>query len=104
MPLYLVILLAIMASTIIILCLYGLIVFRRFLIVTKKIDYLVEDITYKSETLSPVVDSLLKLSNYVDVMEEIIKRNSESIKKVSNDNKVAITKYRQQLEKILNEK
>lgn len=104
MPQYLVILLAVMACVIIVLCLYGLILFRRFYIVMKKIDYLVEDITYKSETLSPMIDSLLKLSTYVEVMEEIIKKNSDAIKKVTNDNKVAITKYRHQLEKILNEK
>lgn len=104
LPLYLIIILCIAGVVVILLGLYALIVLRRFFIVMKKIDYLVEDVTYKSETLSPMIDSLLKLSSYVDVMEDIIKKNTESIKKVTNDNKIALSKYRKQLEKILNEK
>ncbi len=104
MPLYLIIVLTIMAILISLLCVYGAIVLRRFLIVMKKVDYLVEDITYKSETLSPILDSLLKVSSYVDVMDDIIKNNAEQIKKVTNDNKVALNKYKSQLEKVLNGK
>ncbi len=102
MPLYLIIILTIMALLISLLCVYGAIVLRRFLIVMKKVDYLVEDVTYKSETISPILDSLLKVSSYVDVMDDIIKNNAEQIKKVTNDNKVALTKYKNQLEKVLN--
>ena len=104
MPLYLIIVLTIMAILISLLCVYGAVVLRRFLIVMKKVDYLVEDITYKSETLSPILDSLLKVSSYVDVMDDIIKNNAEQIKKVTNDNKVALNKYKSQLEKVLNGK
>lgn len=104
MPEYLVILLSIMSVFIILVCIYGLWILRRMSIVGKKVDYLVEDITYKSEILSPMIDSLLKLASYVDVMEVIIKRNSNDIKKVVNSNKNNITKFKDQLEKVLNEK
>lgn len=104
MPLYLIIILSIAGVIFILLGLYTIIFLRRFFIVIKKIDYLVEDITYKTETLSPIIDSLLKLSSYVDVMEDIVKKNTESIKKITNDNKIALNRYRKQLEKVLNEK
>ncbi len=104
MPLYLIIVLTIMAILISLLCVYGAIVLRRFLIVMKKVDYLVEDVTYKSETLSPILDSLLKVSSYVEVMDDIIKNNAEQIKKVTSDNKTALKKYKNQLEKVLNGK
>ncbi|MGL4951516.1 MAG: hypothetical protein ACRC4L_00875 [Mycoplasma sp.] len=104
MPQYLIILLSIMAGAFILLALYGIWVLRRFSIVGKKIDYLVEDITYKSEMLSPLVDSLLKFSSYIDVIEVIISKNTSTIKEVVNNNKSNITKFKNQLEKVLDEK
>ncbi len=68
---------------------YIIFAFRRFSIVCKKIDYLVEDITYKSEKLNNVVDVIIKLSGYVDVIEGIIKRNSDVIFKfIKNPNNI----------------
>ncbi|MGL4947783.1 MAG: hypothetical protein ACRC42_00115 [Mycoplasma sp.] len=84
--------------------LYLMWVLRRFLIIGKKVDYLVEDITYKSEMLSPLVDSLIKLSTYIDVMEVILTNNTSSIKDVVANNKTNIVKFKNQLEKVLNEK
>lgn len=104
MPEYLIIILAITACLIIVATLYGIILIRRSLIVMKKIDYLVEDLTYKSEILSPTIDSLLKLSSYVNVMEDVIKRNALTIKNITKNNAPAIKKYINQLEKALNEK
>ncbi|MGL4950282.1 MAG: hypothetical protein ACRC4M_00345 [Mycoplasma sp.] len=104
MPDYLIILLSIMAGAFILLAFYAIWVLRRFSIVGKKVDYLVEDITYKSEMLSPLVDSLLKFSSYVDVMEIIISKNIKTINKVVDNNKSNIEKFKSQLEKALDEK
>lgn len=66
---------------------YIIFAFRRVSIVFKKIDYLVEDLTYKSEKLNNVVDVVIKLSGYVDVVEGIIKRNSDVISKFIKNQK-----------------
>ena len=66
---------------------YIIFAFRRILIVFKKIDYLVEDLTYKSEKLNNVVDVVIKLSGYVDVVEGIIKRNSDVVSKFIKNQK-----------------
>lgn len=66
---------------------YIIFAFRRISIVFKKIDYLVEDLTYKSEKLNNVVDVVIKLSGYVDVVEGIIKRNSDVISKFIKNQK-----------------
>lgn len=66
---------------------YIIFAFRRISIVFKKIDYLVEDLTYKSEKLNNVVDVVIKLSGYVDVVEGIIKRNSDVVSKFIKNQK-----------------
>lgn len=104
MPEILVILLSIMAVALTLAALYGLWLLRKMLIVSKKLDYLVEDITYKSEMLSPLIDSLLKLASYIDVMEIIVKQNSEDFKRVIDNNRPSINRIRTQLEKIIDEK
>lgn len=104
MPDYLVILLCVTAGLISLMCLFALWILRRMSIIGKKVDYLVEDITYKLETLSPFIDSLLKLSSYLDVVDVIIKQNGKDIKKIVNDNKPAIAKFKDQLTKVINEK
>lgn len=101
MPLYLIILLCVLASLGILLILYLFFVFRKISITTKKIDYLVEDITYKSESLSPVVESLLKISTYVNVIDLAVKRNSSTIENIIKNNQESIKKFNKQLEKAL---
>lgn len=101
MPLYLIILLCILASLGILLIVYLFFVFRKISITTKKIDYLVEDITYKSESLSPVIDSLIKVSSYVNVIDLAIKRNSTTIENIIKNNQDSIKKFNKQLEKAL---
>ncbi len=66
---------------------YIIFAFRRVSIVFKKIDYLVEDLTYKSEKLNNVVDVIIKLSGYVDVVEGIIKRNADVVSKFIKNQK-----------------
>ncbi len=101
MPLYLIILLSILVGLGILFLFYLFFVFRRISIMTKKIDYLVEDITYKSESMSPVIESLIKVSSYVNVIDLAIKRNSTTIENIIKNNQDAITKFNKQLEKAL---
>ncbi|MDE6477504.1 MAG: hypothetical protein K2L48_05005 [Mycoplasmoidaceae bacterium] len=56
---------------------YAIIAFRKIGIVSKKTDYLVEDVTYKSEMLMPTVEALTRLSKYSDLLEEYVSENSK---------------------------
>ncbi len=103
MPLYLIIIICIAACLFIIVCLYSLILFRRMAIVSKKLDFLIEDLTYKSENIGPFIDSLLKISSYVDVLDVVVKNNINGIKKVVQNNSTNIKKFSKQLEKVLHE-
>lgn len=78
---------------------YMIITFRKINIVAKKIDYFVEDATYKSEKLNVTVDAIVKLSNYVDVFELLIKQNAQSLVDYLTKNKENIEKF----EKSVNE-
>ena len=101
MPLYLIILLSILVGLGILFLIYLFFVFRRISITTKKIDYLVEDITYKSESMSPVFESLIKLSSYINVVDLAIKRNSKTIENIIKNNQDSINKFNKELEKAL---
>lgn len=48
-------------------------------IVYKKADYLVEDVTYKSEMLMPTVEALKKLTKYSGLLDDYINDNTEFI-------------------------
>lgn len=78
---------------------YMIITFRKINIVAKKIDYFVEDATYKSEKLNVTVDAIVKLSNYVDVFELLVKQNAQSLVDYLAKNKENIEKF----EKSVNE-
>lgn len=53
----------------IVFCCYGIIAARKVAIAAKKFDYFVEDLTYKSEMLNSTVDTVVKVSNYIDVLK-----------------------------------
>lgn len=104
MPTYLIILLTILICIAIVVAIYLLIAFRKIGIVAKKIDYLVEDLTYKSEMLTPVVESLNKISNYVDLFEGIIKQNTDSLIKFISHNKESAYKFANDLKDLIKDK
>ena len=66
--------------------------FRRRTIALKKIDYLIEDITYKSEMLNSTVETISKISNYVDAFELVSRKNMKSATKIISRNKDDIYK------------
>lgn len=101
MPSWLIGLIAATCCVAIIAFLYMILAFRKITIVSKKVDYLVEDLTYKSEKLNSVVEAVVKLSNYVNVVEAVVKRNSDTIAKFVKNNAENIKKHEQNLEQAL---
>ncbi|GAA6238890.1 MAG: hypothetical protein SPLM_10070 [Spiroplasma phoeniceum] len=72
----------------IVFCCYGIIIAaRKVAIAAKKFDYFVEDLTYKSEMLNSTVDTVVKVSNYIDVFEAFAKRNVKAWVKIIARNK-----------------
>lgn len=102
--LWLLILVGILVVLGIIVSIYKFIAYRRISIVSKKIDYLVEDLIYKTEYLTPAVEAIVKLSNYIDVVEGVVKQNAESVLKYVTDNKEAAAKISKQIKEVIREK
>lgn len=73
---------------------------RRRAITYKKVDYLVEDITYKSEMLNSTVETISKMSNYIDVFEVVARKNMKSAAKVISRNKEDIYKILDRVKKL----
>ena len=73
---------------------------RRVNIAYKKMDYLIEDWTYKSEMLNPAVETVAKISNYIDLFEVVAKRNVKTASKLILKNKDEIYRVLDRLKKI----
>ena len=73
---------------------------RRRAIFMKKADYLIEDITYKSEMLNPTVETISKIANYIDVFEVVARKNMKSATKVISRNKDDLYKIANRIKKI----
>ncbi len=101
MPLYLEILIVILVCLAIVLCIYMIIAFRKVRIAAKKLDYLIEDITYKVEVLTPTVDSLAKLGKFIDIFDSILKDRTQKAIKYRSGNKESIYKVSQEIKKAL---
>ncbi len=100
----LVILGIILAIIMIIVFIYLFFTLRKVNIVSKKIDYLVEDITYKSEKLNVTVDAVVKLSNYVSVLEVYLEQNSKSVSEYITNNKLNLKKLQASLDQTIKQK
>ncbi len=83
--------LAIIASILLIFAiLYAITAFRRMGITYKKVDYLIEDLTYKSEMLNATVETISKTANYLDAFEVVAKGNVKSAIKLVSRNRDTI--------------
>lgn len=82
MPTWLIVIIAITACFAIIAFIYMILAFRRIMIVYKKTDYLVEDLTYKSEKLNDTVSTIAKVANYIESAEDLVKNNAETINNI----------------------
>jgi len=76
---------AIIALTIVLL--YTLTLIRRTSIVMKKVDYFVEDLTYKSESLNVAVEAVNKVSTYVLSFDSFAKKSLRSMFKIVSENR-----------------
>lgn len=81
---------------------YGLLLVRQLSITSKKIDYLIEDITYKSEMLNATIETVVKVSNYVDAFEAVAKRNVKSGLRLLARNKDVFYRLRERLREFSN--
>lgn len=102
-PVWLIVLIAILVCLAIIGSLYKIIAYRRISVVSKKIDYLVEDLIYKSEFMVPAVEALVKLSGYVDLIEGIVKKNSNALINYVDNNKDSVKKISRQVKEVIKE-
>ncbi|XQP55842.1 MAG: hypothetical protein ACOQNY_00370 [Mycoplasmoidaceae bacterium] len=104
----LVVLVTILVCIAIILGIYLIITFRKIHIVAKKVDYLVEDLTYKSEQLTPLLDSATKVSNFIDILDSVLKEKSQDLIKQTSGGKESIYKIakevKSEIKKIKNKK
>lgn len=74
-------------AILIILLIYIIFLVRRANIVFKKVDYLIEDITYKAESLNVAVDAINKIANYTLTLDALTKKGFSSITKYFTTNK-----------------
>ncbi|MBD5446034.1 MAG: hypothetical protein HDR31_01810 [Mycoplasma sp.] len=102
-PTWLIILVGILVCIAIIGALYKIIAYRRISVVSKKLDYLVEDLIYKSEFMVPAVEALVKLSGYVDLIEGIVKKNSNALINYVDNNKDSVKKISKQVKEVIKE-
>lgn len=87
-------------SLLIIALIYTIIAARRKNILMKKTDYLIEDLTYKSEMLNSTVETVSKVANYVDMFEVVARKNIKSSAKLLARNKDDIYKILDRMKKI----
>lgn len=66
---------------------YGIAALRRRNIVLKKVDYLIEDITYKSESLNVTVETLNKVSNYLLTLDAVSQNGLKMFIKLISENR-----------------
>lgn len=79
MPIWLIVIITILCTVAIFAFIYMIIAFRRITIFAKKMDYLIEDVTYKSEKMNDVIDAIVKVSKYINIAETLVKNNADII-------------------------
>jgi len=101
MPEYLIILITILVSFGIVGILFGLYIFHRMHYLIRKTEFLIEDISFKINSLSPLIDTFLKLNTYINVIDKIIQSDDAWLKKVIDSNKPEIRKFKAEIKKHL---
>ncbi len=83
----LLVILIILGLILIVAALYAVAALRRRTVVLKKVDYLIEDITYKSESLNVTVETLNKVSNYALSMDALSQNGLKATVKLISENR-----------------
>ncbi len=81
------VLVIILLIVLILLLIYLFTVFRKLKIIFSKVNYLVEDVTYKLELMNSTVETIVKISNYIDTFEAITKRNVKAMTRLAIRNR-----------------
>lgn len=81
------VLLIILILIAIVIAIYGLAATRKKAVVLKKVDYLIEDITYKSESLNVSVETINKMSNYVMSIDSVSQKGFKQLLKFISENR-----------------
>lgn len=102
-PDWLIILVGILVAIAIVGGIYKIIAYRRVSVAAKKMDYLLEDLIYKSEFMVPTVEALVKLSSYVDLIEGIVKKNSDNISEYVKSNKTTTDNLKKTSKEVIKE-
>lgn len=84
--------------------LYLISTLRRRNVVLKKADYLIEDITYKSESLNVTVETVNKLSNYALTLDAASQNGLKSLIKFLSENRNYIYAIVEKLRKDVEER
>ncbi len=71
-------------------CLYGVYLIFVMLKTLKRVNFLIEDTIYKSEALNPTVETVSKFSNYLDLLDVVVKKNWKTGLRLLKKNKGAI--------------
>ncbi len=83
----LLVILIVLGLVLVVAALYAAAAMRRRNVVLKKVDYLVEDITYKSESLNVTVETLNKVSNYALSMDALSQNGLKATVKLISENR-----------------
>ncbi len=78
---------------------YWIIFTRKLSKTVEKVDYLVEDVTYKSESLSVAVEAINKTATQMLSFDAFAKKSMKSIFKLVSENKDGLTEYIENIRK-----
>ncbi len=90
-------LLAVLILVLIVAVFYTVILLRKANIIAQKVDYLIEDITYKAEALTPTIDIINKVSNYAIAVDATANRSAVEFLKMIRNNRSSIIKLMQNI-------
>ncbi len=90
-------LLAVLIVFLIVAGFYIVMLLRKVNIIAQKVDYLVEDITYKAEALTPTVDIVNKVSNYAIAIDATANKSAIEFLKVIRNNRSSLIKLMQNI-------
>lgn len=87
LPPYLIAIISILVVVAIIACIYKIFAYRRMSIAAKKIDYLVEDLIYKSEYIMPSIEAVSEFASYTNLTELVFNKNKSKSDKDATKNR-----------------
>ncbi len=90
-------LLAVLIVFLIVAGFYIVMLLRKANIIAQKVDYLVEDLTYKAEALTPTVDIVNKVSNYAIAIDATANKSAIEFLKIIRNNRSSLIKLMQNI-------